>query len=314
MISNNTAMDATPSEESWEDLVANLKEGRKSVLNTIKAAQTVFCADGDYEGFVTYTRVFHMLMEDVDIAKRLHAELTLEISKHADGKRPMVDFNQRVTSRDGHRLFDKLEQLNKELYGGSPPLLTPGTFAECLAQYQKLIAHVERIWDDACRHYTENNYPFAAFLAILTIEEIGKLGRLWHDLLAWDRPMPSPRKDLGKLGRDHRKKHFMGVISGAVINERLNRVVGERRIMALLQDADSGNIEAFRQSCLYVDMVDGRIVLPEDRVSEADAKFYTIVAGELWADVLGHFPWDFERMLDKVIAFENSIGVEGRRK
>ena len=41
--------------------------------------------------------------------------------------------------------------------------------------------------------------------------------------------------------------------------------------------------------------------------------FYTILAGELWADVLGHFPWDFERMLDKVIAFENSIGVEGNR-
>ena len=37
--------------------------------------------------------------------------------------------------------------------------------------------------------------------------------------------MPSPRKDLGQLGRDHRKKHFMGVISGALINERLDRAV-----------------------------------------------------------------------------------------
>ena len=62
--------------------------------------------------------------------------------------------------------------------------------------------------------------------------------------------MPSPRKDLGQLGRDHRKKHFMGVISGAVINERLDRIVGEKRISALLQDADSGKIEGFRQSCL----------------------------------------------------------------
>jgi hypothetical protein len=77
-----------------------------------------------------------------------------------------------------------------------------------------------------------------------------------------------------------------------------------------LQDVDSGKIESFRQSCLYIDMVDGKTVLPSDRVSMDDARFYVVLAGELWAEVLGHFPWDFEAMQAKVISFERSVGFD----
>lgn len=297
-------------EKRWNELVADLAEGRTSVLEVMRAGQLALARDGDYEGFVTYTRSYHVLMGDPRIVKRLHEELGHEASKHVGGLEGAEQIARKISGRDGPRLFEKLGKTQAELFGDGPSLISGRTFDECLSQYKALIAHVERLWADACRHYLEGHNPLAAFLAILAIEEVGKLGRLWTDLLAWDRPREATRKDLGMLGRDHRKKHFMGVVSGALINARLDRVLGEKRIKQLLQDVDSGKIEGFRQSCLYIDMVDGRTVLPQERIVQENARFYCVLAGELWVEVLGHFPWDFKLMKQKVIEFELAAGLD----
>ena len=39
------------------------------------------------------------------------------------------------------------------------------------------------------------------------------------------------------------------------------------------------------------------------------AKVFIVLAGELMAELLGHFPWEFERMLQDVIDFEVEIGL-----
>lgn len=297
-------------DNDWESFVEDIAEGRIAIFDVFKVGQEQIFADKNYEDYVNFSRTTQMLMMDVRILRRLMSEIDVKMKDYREGKEHVQSFIDKVAARDGHRLFAKLGDYQGDLYGDSPPLLAPGTFDECLVQYQRLIAHVESLWDDACRHFHEARYPLAAFLAILAIEEVGKLGRLWFDLLAWDRPMSLPSADLGRLGRDHRKKHFMGVVSGALINARLDRILGEKAIKSLLQDVDSGKIESFRQSCLYIDMVDGKTVLPSDRVSMDDARFYVVLAGELWAEVLGHFPWDFEAMQAKVISFERSVGFD----
>lgn len=299
-----------PTDSDWESFVEDLAEGRLPVLEVLKHGREQLCSDNNHEGYVNYSRATQMLMSDVRILQRMMGEVGVKLKDYGEGKAHAQDLYHKVAARDGHRLFAKLGDYQADLYSDSPPLLVPGTFDECLVQYQRLIAHVESLWDDACRHFHEARYPLAAFLAILAIEEVGKLGRLWYDLLAWDRPMSSPRADLGRLGRDHRKKHFMGVVSGALINARLDRILGEKAVKGLLQDVDSGKIESFRQSCLYIDLVDGNTVLPSDRVAMDEARFYVVLAGELWAEVLGHFPWDFEAMQAKVISFERSVGFD----
>ena len=170
------------------------------------------------------------------------------------------------------------------------------------------MGHMETLWDDECRLYREEHFPLSTFLAILTIEEIGKLGRLWQDLMGWD----IPDKVRGKISAGsagHHKKHFMGVMAGAIVNSRLDRIVGAKRIKQLLQDVESGELERLRQACLYIDMREGKVVLPEDLVDSETAQFYAVVAGELWAEVLGHVPWEFERMNKKVTDFEIEVGM-----
>ncbi len=100
----------------------------------------------------------------------------------------------------------------------------------------------------------------------------------------------------------------MGVISGAVVNTRLDRVLGSKPIKQVLQYAESGKLETLRQSCLYIDLRVGHPIRPDDVITQDTAKFFAVLAGELWAEIIGHFPWEFEAMLEKVIAFELEIG------
>jgi len=295
--------------QEWEEFVEALAEGRLPILKTMKAVTPHIYEAGDHLGFVNFTRAFHMLMKDERILRRLHSEIGEEIAEVMGKDFDVGKVERGIRSKDGPRRIAKLGSVHAELYGDSPSLIALGTFQECLAQYSRLVGHVENVWNDACQQFRAKKYPFCTFFSIFAIEEIGKLGRLWFDLLAWDRPQNVVRKELGQLSRDHRKKHFMGVMSGAVVNARLDRILGVRRIKQLLQDAESGQLERLRQSCLYIDMQDGRTITPADVIGEDTAKFFVVLAGELWAEVLGHFPWEFEKMNKKVTAFEIEIGI-----
>ena len=73
-------------------------------------------------------------------------------------------------------------------------------------------------------------------------------------------------------------------------------------------------LEDLRQSCLYITIDRGQIVVPEQIITEDTARFYCVLAGELWMEILGHFPWEFIEMKKKVAAFEEELGIksEGR--
>jgi AbiV family abortive infection protein len=136
-----------------------------------------------------------------------------------------------------------------QTFNGQPSLLSGATFEACLEQYKALLGHVERMWADACEFYTRGNYPFAAFFSILVIEEIGKLSRLAEDLMHYDLPRAAAQS--GTVERSHRRKHFIGVVSGALINAWLERVLGKDVIRKILHQAESDELEKIRQSCLY---------------------------------------------------------------
>jgi AbiV family abortive infection protein len=68
---------------------------------------------------------------------------------------------------------------------------------------------------DACHLYRLGNYPLATFVAILAIEEVGKLSRLANELTLYDAPLAPPEP--ASVDRSHRRKHFLAVMSGALI-------------------------------------------------------------------------------------------------
>ena len=48
---------------------------------------------------------------------------------------------------------------------------------------------------------------------------------------------------------------------------------------------------------------------PNEIVDSEEARTLTVLAGELIAEVLGYFPWEFERMLERAITFERTLGM-----
>ena len=137
-------------------------------------------------------------------------------------------------------------------------------------QYKSLIAHVESLWADACNLYVQENHPLSTFLSILVIEEIGKLTSLYNDLVFFDVERPIPPKK--KVDGNHKRKQLIGVFSGALINARLDRVLGFDVVRKLLNVAQSKQIERIRQDCLYIDVQDGRAVTPRERIDAECAK------------------------------------------
>jgi AbiV family abortive infection protein len=151
------------------------------------------------------------------------------------------------------------------------------------------------------------HYPLATFTAILLLEEMGKVGLIWHELLSYDAPRSTVR-ELKGIGRDHRQKAFIAVVAGAVVNARLDRILGLKVVRQALQDAESGKLEGIRQACLYVDYVDGVVTIPGERIGREQAKLFVVLAGEIWAETYGHLPFEFERMIELVSAFEVELG------
>lgn len=295
--------------KDWGDFVERLASGELSIMDAIRFNHEQIYEKRDYEAYINQARASYVMMQDVRIVKRLMQETAEKLKEHTGNDFDPKAMKRDVNSKDGMRLLDKLGKIQAEAYGDGPPLITGKTFDECLGQYQALCGYVEELWGRACDHFVQEDFPLATFFSILAIEEIGKLGRIWHDLLGWDRPKAEAKPDQGVLGRSHHKKHFLGVIPGSIINARLDRLIGKKVIKSILEDVESGKIEKLRQSCLYIDFKEGRSLLPDEQVDQDTARLFVTLSGELWMEILGHFPWDFQRMLERVQKVELSIGL-----
>lgn len=284
-----------------EALVSDILSRKVSLFDLLRSAPS-----GDYFAFVHQMRLFHVLSRDLRVLAVLRDEMGERIAE-AGGVPNDGEIERELARKDGARRFPKLVDERARAFNGQPSLLTGETFEVCLEQYKKLLSHVEKTWSEACQLYNVGNYPLAAFLSILVIEETGKLSRLPQDLMFYDVPrQPAPGAPVDK---NHRRKHFIGVVSGALINARLDRVLGKDVVRKVIHLAESDELEKIRQSCLYIDFLDRKAVTPSEVVDAERARVFTVLAGELMAEVLGYFPWEFERMLDSVIAFERAIGM-----
>jgi len=290
-------------EADWLALVEAVADGQLSMMDIIRNNRP---EPGDYFGHVHCSRTFIILLHDERIAKRLSAEIQGAIGR-VSGDKKSKNPEAATASKDGLRRFIKMGRLRAEMATNNPCLLNGATFDECLQQYLKIVGHLEQLWTDSRDLYRRRHYPLATFTAILLLEEMGKIGLIWDELLAYDRPR-STVKELNGVGRDHRQKAFMGVVAGSLINARLDRILGVKTVRQVIQDAESGKLEAIRQACLYVDYVDGAVTTPGERIGQEQAKLFVVLAGEIWAETYGHFPFEFERMIELVSAFEIELG------
>lgn len=305
-MSNDLPQITPTSPPEVSELIADIVAGKVSTFDLLRSAP-----EGDYRAHVEMMRTFGAISSDLGALKVFLAELQQKIADHEGDRGNSEEIEKQLLRKDGHRRFEKLMVQRGAAFSGKSSLLSGNDFETCLAQYKALLAHVEGSWASAAEEFKMRNFPIAAFLAILVIEEIGKLGRLPQDLVYYDKPRFASEDS--SVDRDHRRKHYLGVVSGALINSRLDRILGKDVVKKLLHEAESDEFEKTRQACLYIDTKDGVPVTPAEQIGEERARTLVILAGELMAEVLGHFPWEFDRMLDAVMTFEEQVGIPPKK-
>lgn len=295
------SQEAETREEAVKRVITEVIPSGMTILEFMQSAPS-----GDYFAHVQMMRFFQIASSDIDFLKRMSEEMKAKME--ASGYQPDSEsISEELGKRDGARRMTRLSEIMGEAFKTNRSLLTGKSFDECLNQYKGLLDHVEKTWSGACDLFLNGNHPLAAFTAILVIEEVGKLSRLKDDLMHYDTEIERAKGE--PVMRDHRKKHFIGVMAGAVINNRLDRILGKGVVRKILNQAENNELERIRQNCLYIDIVNGVTVSPHDVIDVDLSRTLCILAGELMAETLGFLPWEFERMIEAVSKFEIAVGV-----
>ncbi len=212
--------------------------------------------------------------------------------------------------------FERYIDVQNQLIQANPSLVTGKNDKERTESFRRLAAHAEQLWQDGLRLFFAGSYASALFMSIVCIEETGKIGVTLMQMrmsemagTAFSSQMVTPIKRHRNPFYQHRDKHFLAASAGALINARLDRILGMDKVIEFFNDVENGEVERLRQSCIYVDYDGSNAILPIDQVTEDKAKLYLILSGEILAETLGHPPEEWERLLLIVDDFERKVGV-----
>jgi len=161
-------------------------------------------------------------------------------------------------------------------------------------------AHYEKYWRLAREMFASGDYPFAAFLAITLIEEVGKVviltGAVGGDAEA--------RKEF----RNHQSKYVNAVGATLAVNMRVTRIYkqDEARFAEWFREEKLFQI---RNSALYLELRGANLVAPEEAINRADALLLVCIAGEVYAEIQGRKtgtgPKEWQRILSEIDAFRS---------
>jgi AbiV family abortive infection protein len=223
-----------------------------------------------------------------------------------------------IIKKRGIERFEKHCEVLFDLLHSGKALVKGSSLQEEEQQFNRLSRHVERLWDDSCKLLLAGSFPNALFLSLVCIEEAGKIGVAYFQILINDSirnsgSKPKYQETAAKSAKkknsfySHTKKHWLAAGSGAIVNSRLDGKLGISAIIKFLDDVENGEIEKLRQSCLYADHDGKNPIIPHERIRKETARFYVVLAGELLANILGIGSESY-RLIQKVNEFEETIG------
>lgn len=240
----------------------------------------------------------------------VHVQETLGL----DGREEVA---YKLHAKDQVARWEWYTDLLQDAISKNPPLVTGQTPEQKLEQFLQLVGEAESPWDDCVLLFLNKRYARATSLAISCMEEAGKIGVAQFQILlpvaAKDRARTNKARRKGNPLFSHPHKHLLACGSGALVNSRVDRVLGMDQVIRFLESAESGDIVRLREATLYTDLTADGLNIPSVVVSVDQARFYVVLAGELVAEVFGLAPQDeWERLRGKVSSFEEEVGLGQR--
>jgi AbiV family abortive infection protein len=159
-------------------------------------------------------------------------------------------------------------------------------------------AHYEKYWRLAREMFVSGDLPFAAFLAITLIEEVGKVVIL-ADAVSGD---AEARKEF----RNHQSKYVNAVGATLAVNSRVTRIykLDEAHFADWFREE---RLFQIRNSALYLELRGTDLIAPEEAINRADALLLVCIAGEVYAEIqggqAGTGPEEWQRILSEIDRF-----------
>lgn len=154
-----------------EDLIEAIIDNKLSYYDLMKSIPK-----GDHLGQINLHRLLYVIVKRPGGLEALAVQ-NKKFMESAPIEIDTESIHKNIMSKNGNDRFAKLADLRAEIFNEGQSLLTSTDFDGCLAEYKKLISHVESLWDKACQEFKSKNYSFCVFISILVIEEIAKLSR-----------------------------------------------------------------------------------------------------------------------------------------
>lgn len=163
---------------------------------------------------------------------------------------------------------------------------------------KSIFANAKRLLFDSEKLFNEGSYPSAAFLAITSIEEIGKL---YDVLIAYHKINENKfdAKEFYSRFRNHKMKHlssFTKAIEPAKIS---------KNILHLWEIITDDKLMTIRNNCLYedVDVLKETISSPSSKLTRNEASYFIETAYEVLLSQIdsafGHFWIDESQNIDR---------------
>jgi AbiV family abortive infection protein len=231
-------------------------------------------------------------------------------------KNVLAEVEEKLVAKNQLERFKRYVEIQNELLATDKTLVFEPQIDDAHRQYARLVAHAEGLWDDACTLYLRGRFATALAISITSLEEVGKISVARSELILrhgapeflQSLAKKSTRRDRRSPFYSHDQKLLLAAGAGALVNSRLDRIVGMSSVIAFLDDAESGRIERLRQSCLYSDADAGQLLLPAEQIQREQATFFVVLSGEVLAEVAAFEPREWERLITKVEEFEKQIG------
>lgn len=150
---------------------------------------------------------------------------------------------------------------------------------------EKTITNAWRLLKTAIDLFEQEQYPVACFLAMTSIEEIGKLINLRAIQIDQEESNLDTNK-LNKILRNHLKKAFQAAAWSLYINFGADQRHGFHRTSGIVLLARSGRWMNIRNKCLYTDvnLVDNATSCPIDIISREYAYYFICMGFEVLAE------------------------------
>ena len=186
-----------------------------------------------------------------------------------------------------------------------------------LKEWELCVESVLDLWKSSVKLWESDHYSTATALAILTLEETGKLSVERFRLLGIEKiemttEYRSKIQEEWKLRKnpfvDHLSKSVMAAMSGALVNARLDRILGMDFVIEFLDLVEGNELESLRQRSLYLDRKGEVLIRPKDLFGSSLSSKYVALAGEVLAEIMPD-PDVWEATLKLVKEFESNSGL-----